>query len=49
MENTGLMVRVSSGISCFIDLNSRKIAEIVGTTNGTAVVSKYSFDNSRLQ
>ena len=38
MENTGLMVRVSSGISGLIDLNGKKIAVITGTTNEAAVV-----------
>ena len=33
MENTGLMVRLNSGISSFGDLRGKKIAVIVGTTN----------------
>ena len=37
MENTGLMVRTNSGISRFGDLNGKKIAVIVGTTNETAL------------
>ena len=36
MENTGLMVRINSGISSFGDLKGKKIAVIVGTTNETA-------------
>jgi len=37
MENTGLMVRVNSGIASFGDLKGKKIAVIVGTTNEAAV------------
>ncbi len=37
MENTGLLVRINSGISSFGDLKGKKIAVIVGTTNETAV------------
>jgi glutamate/aspartate transport system substrate-binding protein len=40
MENTGLMVRVSSGISGLVDLNGKKIAVIIGTTNEAAVVKE---------
>ena len=38
MENTGLMVRVGSGISGLVDLNGKRIAVIIGTTNEAAVV-----------
>jgi len=38
MENTGLLVRVSSEVSALSDLNGKKIAVIVGTTNEAAVV-----------
>jgi len=37
MENTGLMVRVNSGIDSFADLKGKKIAVIVGTTNEAAL------------
>jgi glutamate/aspartate transport system substrate-binding protein len=40
MENTGLMVRVSSGISSFAELNGKRIAVIVGTTNEDALVKE---------
>jgi ABC-type amino acid transport substrate-binding protein len=40
MENTGLIVRINSGISNFGDLKGRKIAVIVGTTNEAAVVKE---------
>src|SRR6476659_10357987 len=40
MENTGLMVRVNSGISSFGDLKGKKIAVIVGTTNETALTKE---------
>ena len=40
MENTGLMVRVSSGMSGLADLNGKKIAVIIGTTNEAAVVKE---------
>jgi len=37
MENTGLMVRVNSGIDSFADLKGKKIAVIIGTTNEAAL------------
>ena len=37
MENTGLVVRTTSGISSFGDLTGKKIAVIVGTTNESAL------------
>lgn len=37
MENTGLIVRIDSGISSFGDLKGKKIAVIVGTTNEAAL------------
>ena len=37
MENTGLIVRVNSGISSLGDLKGKKIAVIVGTTNEAAL------------
>lgn len=40
MENTGLIVRVSSGISSLADLNGKKIAVIIGTTNEAAVAKE---------
>ena len=40
MENTGLMVRVSSGVSSLADLNGKKIAVIIGTTNEAALVKE---------
>lgn len=40
MENTGLIVRINSGISNFGDLKGRKIAVIIGTTNEAAVVKE---------
>ena len=40
MENTGLMVRVNSGISSFGDLRGKKIAVIVGTTNEVALTKE---------
>ena len=40
MENTGLMVRVNSGISSLVELNGKKIAVIVGTTNEAALVKE---------
>ena len=40
MENTGLMVRINSGISSFGDLKGKKIAVIIGTTNETAVTKE---------
>jgi glutamate/aspartate transport system substrate-binding protein len=40
MENTGLMVRVNSGISSFGDLKGKKIAVIVGTTNEAALTKE---------
>ena len=40
MENTGLMVRINSGISSFGDLNGKKIAVIVGTTNEAALTKE---------
>ena len=40
MENTGLMVRTNSGISSFGDLNGKKIAVIVGTTNESALTKE---------
>jgi ABC-type amino acid transport substrate-binding protein len=40
MENTGLIVRINSGISNFGDLKGRRIAVIVGTTNEAAVVKE---------
>jgi ABC-type amino acid transport/signal transduction systems, periplasmic component/domain len=40
MENTGLMVRVNSGIASFGDLKGKKIAVIVGTTNEAAVTKE---------
>src|SRR6478672_6327392 len=40
MENTGLMVRLNSGISSFGDLRGKKIAVIVGTTNEAAVTKE---------
>ena len=40
MENTGLMVHVSSGMSGLADLNGKKIAVIIGTTNEAAVVKE---------
>jgi len=40
MENTGLMVRVNSGIDSFADLKGKKIAVIIGTTNEAAVTKE---------
>lgn len=40
IENTGVMVRVNSGISSFGDLKGKRIAVIVGTTNEAAVVKE---------
>jgi glutamate/aspartate transport system substrate-binding protein len=40
MENTGLMVRVSSGVSSLADLNGKKVAVIIGTTNEAALVKE---------
>ena len=40
MENTGLMVRINSGISSLGDLKGKKIAVIVGTTNEAAVTKE---------
>jgi glutamate/aspartate transport system substrate-binding protein len=40
MENTGLMVRVNSGISSFGDLKGKKIAVIIGTTNEAALTKE---------
>ena len=40
MENTGLMVRVSSGVSGLADLNGKKIAVIIGTTNEAALIKE---------
>lgn len=40
MENTGLIVRTKSGISNFGDLEGKKIAVIVGTTNEIAVMKE---------
>ena len=40
MENTGLMVRVSSGASGLVDLNGKKIAVIIGTTNEAALTKE---------
>ena len=40
MENTGLMVRVNSGIDNFADLKGKKIAVIIGTTNEAAVTKE---------
>jgi len=40
MENTGLIVRVNSGISSFGDLKGKKIAVIVGTTNEAALMKE---------
>ena len=40
MENTGLMVRVSSGVSGLVDLNGKKIAVIIGTTNEAALAKE---------
>ena len=40
MENTGLMVRINSGISSFGDLKGKKIAVIVGTTNEAALTKE---------
>jgi glutamate/aspartate transport system substrate-binding protein len=40
MENTGLMVRLNSGISSFGDLRGKKIAVIVGTTNEVALTKE---------
>jgi len=40
MENTGVMVRVNSGISSFGDLKGKRIAVIVGTTNEAALVKE---------
>ena len=40
MENTGLIVRVNSGISSFGDLKGKKIAVIVGTTNEAALTKE---------
>ena len=40
MENTGLIVRINSGISSFGDLNGKKIAVIVGTTNEAALTKE---------
>jgi len=37
MENTGLLVRASSGISSIEDLRGKKIAVIAGTTNESAL------------
>jgi glutamate/aspartate transport system substrate-binding protein len=38
MENTGLIVRVNSGISSLVELNGKKIAVIIGTTNEAALM-----------
>jgi ABC-type amino acid transport substrate-binding protein len=40
MENTGLMVSVSSGVSGLVDLNGKKIAVIIGTTNEAALTKE---------
>jgi glutamate/aspartate transport system substrate-binding protein len=40
MENTGLVVRTSSGIFSIGDMGGKKIAVIVGTTNETALVKE---------
>ena len=40
IENTGLMVRINSGISSFGDLKGKKIAVIVGTTNEAALTKE---------
>ena len=40
MENTGLIVRVSSGISNLVDLIGKKIAVIAGTTNEVALIKE---------
>jgi glutamate/aspartate transport system substrate-binding protein len=40
MENTGLIVRVNSGISSVGDLNRKKIAVIAGTTNEAALIKE---------
>jgi len=40
MENTGLMVRINSGISSLGDLRGKKIAVIVGTTNEVALTKE---------
>ena len=40
MENTGLMVRVNSGIANFGDLKGKKIAVISGTTNEAALTKE---------
>ena len=40
MENTGLMLRVSSGASGLADLNGKKIAVIIGTTNEAALIKE---------
>ncbi len=40
MENTGLIVRLNSGISSFGDLRGKKIAVIVGTTNEVALTKE---------
>ncbi len=40
MENTGLMVRVNSGIDSFADLKGKKIAVIIGTTNEAALTKE---------
>jgi glutamate/aspartate transport system substrate-binding protein len=40
MENTGLLVRVSSDVSTLSDLNGKRIAVIVGTTNEVALVKE---------
>ena len=40
MENTGLMVRANSGISSFGDLQGKKIAVIIGTTNEVALTKE---------
>jgi glutamate/aspartate transport system substrate-binding protein len=37
MENTGLIVHVGSRISGLVDLNGKKIAVIIGTTNESAL------------
>jgi glutamate/aspartate transport system substrate-binding protein len=40
MENTGLIVRASSEVSTLGDLNGKKIAVIIGTTNEAALVKE---------
>ena len=40
MENTGLIVRVNSGISSLVELNGKKIAVIIGTTNEAALMKE---------